>query len=311
MVFHLVSLSGQGGPQSILLVEGRTVSLGSWPAADFYVEGGQGSRTHSQVLVSEGRVLIRSFSFHHVDPNPNVSINERPLGLREEIELHAGDLIRVGAVLLRLEQLPPVCEEDWKTSAKVEWLLSTPAGMLSPRKVRLFTCSCCRQIWNSQDNPKIYQFIEQAERLADAENEPWDLSFTQWAFGVPLAYRLFVVMDNAPPKGALMVTGAIWRESAPAERGPRQRHQADLLRDLVGNPFRPVPLDPAWVAWNDGVVARLARSIYDERRFEELPVLADALEDAGCTEASILDHCRSGKEHARGCWALDLVLGRS
>jgi hypothetical protein len=65
-----------------------------------------------------------------------------------------------------------------------------------------------------------------------------------------------------------------------------------------------------WLNWNDGTVVKLAEGIYNDRAFDRLPVLADALEDAGCTEAEILAHCRSGGEHVRGCWVLDLILGK-
>jgi hypothetical protein len=71
-----------------------------------------------------------------------------------------------------------------------------------------------------------------------------------------------------------------------------------------------VAVEPAWLRWQGGVVAKLARAIYDERRFGDLPVLADALEDAGCDSREILAHCRSGGEHARGCWLVDLLLGK-
>jgi hypothetical protein len=82
------------------------------------------------------------------------------------------------------------------------------------------------------------------------------------------------------------------------------------LRDIVGNPFRPVCLDPAWLARDDGIVLKLAQALYRERRFGDLPVLADALEEAGCTEEAVLTHCRGGGEHVPGCWVVDLVLGR-
>jgi hypothetical protein len=83
--------------------------------------------------------------------------------------------------------------------------------------------------------------------------------------------------------------------------------QAALLRDIFGNPFRPVAFDPVW---RTSSVATVAQTIYAERCFADMPILADALEEAGCTSADILDHCRSGQEHARGCWVVDLVLGR-
>ena len=77
------------------------------------------------------------------------------------------------------------------------------------------------------------------------------------------------------------------------------------------NPCRPAPaVDPSWLAWNGGTVAKLAAAIYDGRRFADLPILADALEDAGCADAAILAHCRGPGEHVRGCRVVDLLTGR-
>jgi len=80
-----------------------------------------------------------------------------------------------------------------------------------------------------------------------------------------------------------------------------------LLRETVGNPFHPVTLDLAWLTTT---VTSLAHAIYAERSFERLPILADALEDSGCTNQDMLDHCRQSGEHGRGCWVVDLVLGK-
>jgi hypothetical protein len=87
--------------------------------------------------------------------------------------------------------------------------------------------------------------------------------------------------------------------------------QVVLLRDIFGDPFRRSSVEPTWLAWEDGTVVRLARGIYDERAFNRLPLLADALLDAGCDDEIILDHCRSGGPHVRGCWVVDLILGRA
>jgi hypothetical protein len=82
-----------------------------------------------------------------------------------------------------------------------------------------------------------------------------------------------------------------------------------LLRDVFGNPFRRPPLiDPCW---RTPTVLALAESIYEERRFTDLPVLADALEEAGCSDAELLRHLRSPGPHVRGCFALDVILGKS
>ncbi len=63
--------------------------------------------------------------------------------------------------------------------------------------------------------------------------------------------------------------------------------------------------------WNDATIPKVAQAIYDDRAFDRLPILADALEDAGCDNADLLTHCRSGGEHVRGCWVVDLLLGKS
>lgn len=82
----------------------------------------------------------------------------------------------------------------------------------------------------------------------------------------------------------------------------------DLIHEIFGNPFRPVTVDPAWLAWNNHAIVKLARVSYDEHG-RDLPILADALEEAGCAETTILGHCRESREHVRGCWVVDALLG--
>jgi hypothetical protein len=106
---------------------------------------------------------------------------------------------------------------------------------------------------------------------------------------------------------ALMVWSAVkWSASAYQLKAERAA-QGLLLRDVYGNPFRPVTLDPAW---GTPEVLLMAQSLYEERRFEDMPVLADALEEAGCQDAAVLEHCRVPGPHVRGCWVLDLLLGK-
>jgi hypothetical protein len=97
----------------------------------------------------------------------------------------------------------------------------------------------------------------------------------------------------------------------PAAKEMEQRQQVPLLRDIFGNPFRPpAPVPAAILAWGNGAVPKVAGAIYEEAAFDRLPILADALEDAGCDNADLLDHCRGPGVHARGCWAVDALLGR-
>ena len=71
-----------------------------------------------------------------------------------------------------------------------------------------------------------------------------------------------------------------------------------------------IAVSRSWLQWNDGTIPKIAQTIYDHRTFADLPILADALEEAGCDNADILTHCRSSGEHVRGCWVVDLLLGK-
>ncbi|MFO0824049.1 MAG: hypothetical protein U0792_13205 [Gemmataceae bacterium] len=83
----------------------------------------------------------------------------------------------------------------------------------------------------------------------------------------------------------------------------------DLLRDIFGNPFRPITFD---AEWRSDTALSLAKHIYESRDFHTMPILADALQDAGCDNADILSHCRDPQQvHVRGCWVVDLVLGKA
>jgi hypothetical protein len=89
------------------------------------------------------------------------------------------------------------------------------------------------------------------------------------------------------------------------------RELCAMLRDVVGNPFHAPEVSSYCLAWNDATVPRIAQAIYEERAFERLPILADALEDAGCDAANIIAHCRSDSPHVRGCWVVDLLTGKA
>jgi hypothetical protein len=86
---------------------------------------------------------------------------------------------------------------------------------------------------------------------------------------------------------------------------------ASILREVIGPvPFRRVLLEPAILLWNGGTIPSMAQGIYDNQTFDGLPLLGDALEEAGCTDAGLLGHLRGPGPHVRGCWVLDLLTGR-
>src|SRR5262245_36318472 len=112
---------------------------------------------------------------------------------------------------------------------------------------------------------------------------------------------MLILLDNRV--GNFAWAGYRVEQFAPGEHA----RQADLLRDVVGNPFHPVVF---FRRWRSPTAVALARRIYDDRDFAAMPLLADALQDAGCEVPTVLGHCRSGGEHVRGCWVVDGVLGK-
>jgi hypothetical protein len=100
---------------------------------------------------------------------------------------------------------------------------------------------------------------------------------------------------------------SVARLREPAVQMPEDAAQMAIFRDLFGNPFRTMAADPCWRSTN---VVGITQGIYDDHAFDRLPVVADALEESGCTNAELLAHCRGPGPHARGCWVVDLLLGK-
>jgi hypothetical protein len=213
-------------------------------------------------------------------------------------------------------------EQEWLTCDDPQPMLAHFDENMSRRKARLLACACCRKMWTSL-NDSNRELILTAERYVDGQAKKGELpaGFKQFRRlgaaeqAVALtAYRhaslntLMSAIHEAVREIARHGRGAHFGEALVAERAAL----AVLIRDIFGPlPFRPVAIDPAWLRWNHGTVPAIARRIYDERAFHDLPILADALEDAGCTDADLLAHCRCGGGHVRGCWALDLLLSRA
>jgi hypothetical protein len=115
------------------------------------------------------------------------------------------------------------------------------------------------------------------------------------------------VVQRVPyPEGDLILPAGI--ELTDPVSLDEQTAQCALLRDIFGNPFRPVSFNPAW---RTDTAVSLARGMYDSREFGAMPILADALQDAGCEDEQIQMHCRDANQpHVRGCWVCDFVLGK-
>jgi hypothetical protein len=123
-------------------------------------------------------------------------------------------------------------------------------------------------------------------------------------------YRAALQAEQVSRGGGFLSTEAT-REICRTKTKAAAKEQCGFLRDSFGHmPFRSVALDPFLLKWRDRVIPRLAEAIYEERAFERMPILTDALEEAGVTDQDILGHCRQQEGHTRGCWCLDLLLGK-
>lgn len=270
------------------------------------------------------------------------------------------------AEAVALERTATMTEAEWLASedpgAMLEWIrLGNVAAdedyppnyehcpvRTSDRKLRLFACACCRaagalgagdeRAWlaaevfaDGDPTPERRRALDEATWAAPDQQPPGRL----WLSPGPAALYL---QDGAQCAGEVVNNQQITRALDPAT-------QAALLRDIVGNPFRPPPqvrafgglMKVGWLTWNNGTIPRMARAIYEGRRFSDLPMLADALEEAGCHDEGVLEHCREQHNtcpvsyphlphdycdgspqgerparglHARGCWVLDLLLGK-
>jgi hypothetical protein len=114
----------------------------------------------------------------------------------------------------------------------------------------------------------------------------------------------------APAQWGALEAARQVRQCGLVDKEQEQASQIALLRCIFSNPFHAITLDPAWLTWQGGLLVSMARRMYDSRNFVDMPVLADALEEAGCSDVDILAHCRQPGPHVRGCWAVDLLLGK-
>jgi hypothetical protein len=211
---------------------------------------------------------------------------------------------------------------------EVEWLahngdpsdlLFFPAHRQNERKLRLFACGCVYRMWDRLRDERCRRAVQVGERLADGQADRQEqcivLTDVQaaWQEASPPSLsaeeHLFVAARYTVVDSGLVSFAAANRVacSMGVAKADEQVWQSALFRDIFGNPFRPVTADPSWLT---STVVSLAEGIYADRAFDRLPILADALQDAGCADEDVLDHCRGAGPHVRGCWVVDLLLGK-
>jgi hypothetical protein len=221
-------------------------------------------------------------------------------------------------------------EAEWLACEDSLRMLRSPVGKASNRKSRLLACAFCRRVWSFIKDDRSRRAVEAAEAFSDGHGKLKEareearvaLGEAATDVGSPTVYATSCAaqaIGHSPAKaayeGAYMARLAVGaHEASSVGWANESQSQANILRDILGNPFRPPALVPTC---QTASVLSLARVAYDERHIPSghldnarLAVLSDALEEAGCTDADLLGHLRSPGPHVRGCWALDLILGK-
>jgi hypothetical protein len=239
-----------------------------------------------------------------------------------------GPLAREYAHLAKGDSVRALTREAWLSCSDPLAMLRFLHGRASGRKFRLFAAACARDEFAHgtipegecppESLPQYHAAIEAAEALADGGPAPRGYFF-HWV-ALP-AYDGNTDEDVAHSALGFDADVGMWmapkEATVPAMIRRYRTHPAHYLRDIFGSVFHRGALGPALRAWQGGVVVRLAQAAYEERvlpagtlDLAQLAVLADALEDAGCTHAEVLDHLRGPGPHVRGCWAVDRLLGK-
>lgn len=209
-------------------------------------------------------------------------------------------------------------EQEWLTCDRPDKILDLLGPCLSSRKYRLLHCHWCRDNASEFPDDRNLTAVEAAERYADGRASDEEVRMAEEA--ARQAFERWEAEGNKKnasyadlARRSLVMDAEYFRYRwrmrrkwpIPFSPDPLERSR---LRDVFGNPFRPVTVDPAW---RTSTVLALAHGIYDEKAFDRLPILADALQDAGCSNDDVLDHFRGPGPHVRGCWALDLLVDKS
>jgi hypothetical protein len=203
---------------------------------------------------------------------------------------------------------------EWLTATDPFKLVELGGSQLNDRKLRLFCCACCFRYATRVHDTSTHAATVTLERYADGL-----VSETERLYPNTLLYNSLIceMWDENAYRAAVRAASGITADIGKLFRFASEKEQAirlelevqsALFRDIFGNPFCPVTLNPSWLT---STVVSLANGIYAEKAFDRMPILADALQDAECDNEDILNHCRQPGEHVRGCFVVDSLLGKS
>jgi hypothetical protein len=206
-------------------------------------------------------------------------------------------------------------DSQWRSCDDPRKMLERLRGKASDRKLRLFACAFWRRWWDAdaegqeeeEADVDVLSLLAYAEEWAESAQRPtrtfslgfgWHPLVAQHAFDA----ANWTIRETTGSKSRI---DCLRRDDRDREQAAEE--QTRLLKELFGETLREVVVDPLWLT---SAVVNLARAVYEDRRCRDMPILADALEDAGCSQQDVIRHCRGAAEHVKGCWVVDLLLGR-
>jgi len=235
-------------------------------------------------------------------------------------------------------------ESEWLNENHPSEMVHFMRDKASKRKLRMLSAAMMRKIWHLLTQEDSRTAVEIAEQFADGlvskavlaqskrKAKEVATAITNYSAEDPAAWAASWIVSSRRSGVIRAIETTVMVADMEAREGARQRFDdafgyeanqavgkevantksrfSPLVRCVLGNPFRPTKLDEFLLAWSNSTIPNLAQTIYEERRFEDMPILADALTDAGCDNEDILNHCRGENVHVRGCWVLDLMLGK-
>jgi hypothetical protein len=212
-------------------------------------------------------------------------------------------------------------EAEYCETTNITWLLNTFSKEKSVQKWRMFAIACCRSVWPhltawAQESLVILESVACGEVPDFVRSERSKSSPTPESYADRAVWKAIRAGKEAREHANYYIPRHVLSSAGPRDGDPAReavrKDLADAARDIFLNPFRPVAIDPAW---RTADVLSLTQAAFDDRILprgvlegDRLSILSDALEEAGCTDAALLDHLRSPGPHVRGCWALDLIL---
>ncbi|MCE9561085.1 MAG: hypothetical protein K8U57_03420 [Planctomycetes bacterium] len=211
-------------------------------------------------------------------------------------------------------------EAEWLKAKSPTPMLGYLEGKASERKLRLFAVACCRRHWHfpleemappdSTWIADIRAAVDVGEKLADGEAHASEVEQArdQSGCGIEVLYAFIGCVKEGESLRAVSTNLLDAAGELSSNRQSEAKAQCGLLRCVFGDSFKRIRRQRKWLT---PTVTQLAEHIYQERAFDQMPILADALQDAECDNADILNHCRQPSEHVRGCWVVDLILGKS